>query len=75
MSCRDTRPEPATVPKYPLIDAAYRVVGHTNMYVLGAAAHSLDYRKSAGGFVHGFRYTGWVYTAYAVVLTKILSQR
>jgi len=20
--------------------------------------HSLDYRKSAGGFIHGFRYTG-----------------
>lgn len=24
----------------------------------GAATHSLDYRKSAGGFIHGYRYTG-----------------
>lgn len=28
------------------------------MFVLGTAAHSRDYRMSAGGFVHGFRYTG-----------------
>ena len=30
------------------------------MFVLvaGVVSHSLDYRKSAGGFIHGFRYTG-----------------
>lgn len=28
------------------------------LFVLGTAAHSRDYRSSAGGFVHGFRYTG-----------------
>lgn len=27
------------------------------LFVLGTAAHSRDYRASAGGFVHGFRYT------------------
>ncbi|XP_070837410.1 FAD-dependent oxidoreductase domain-containing protein 2 isoform X2 [Chaetodon trifascialis] len=27
------------------------------LFVLGTAAHIRDYRKSAGGFVHGFRYT------------------
>ncbi|XP_053707510.1 FAD-dependent oxidoreductase domain-containing protein 2 [Synchiropus splendidus] len=27
------------------------------LFVLGTAAHSRDYRKSAGGFIHGFRYT------------------
>lgn len=28
------------------------------MFVVGTASHSLDFRKSAGGFIHGFRYTG-----------------
>lgn len=26
--------------------------------IAGTATHSLDYRKSAGAFIHGFRYTG-----------------
>ena len=26
----------------------------------GTATHGLDYRKSAGGFIHGFRYSGKV---------------
>ncbi len=46
--------------KYPLIDADYSVVGSPHMYVIGAASHSLDFRRSAGGFIHGFRYTGFV---------------
>ena len=29
-----------------------------NVLLAGAATHLLDYRKSAGGFIHGFRYTG-----------------
>ncbi len=33
------------------------------MFVLGTAAHSRDYRMSAGGFVHGFRYTGKHFTS------------
>ena len=24
----------------------------------GIATHSLDYKRSAGGFIHGYRYTG-----------------
>ena len=29
------------------------------MYMLaGVASHGVDYKKSAGGFIHGFRYTG-----------------
>ncbi|KAM7386356.1 hypothetical protein PAMA_009128 [Pampus argenteus] len=33
--------------------------GHNTpgLFVLGTAAHSRDYRLSAGGFIHGFRYT------------------
>ena len=26
-------------------------------FAAGVATHSLDYRKSAGGFIHGYRYT------------------
>ena len=26
----------------------------------GTASHSLDYRKAAGAFIHGFRYSGTV---------------
>ena len=29
-----------------------------NNSTAGVVTHSLDYRKSAGGFIHGFRYTG-----------------
>lgn len=43
--------------KYPEIKANYEFTSSPNMYLTGAAAHSLDFRKSAGGFIHGFRYT------------------
>ena len=26
--------------------------------IVGAVSHAVDYRRSAGGFIHGFRYTG-----------------
>ena len=43
--------------KYPKIDYDYQSVDNPGMYLAGAATHSLDFRKSAGGFIHGFRYT------------------
>uniref|UniRef100_A0A5F9CYM9 FAD-dependent oxidoreductase domain-containing protein 2 n=1 Tax=Oryctolagus cuniculus TaxID=9986 RepID=A0A5F9CYM9_RABIT len=43
--------------KYPLIRASYEAKGSRGLFVLGTASHSVDYRKSAGGFIHGFRYT------------------
>ncbi|XP_017516805.3 FAD-dependent oxidoreductase domain-containing protein 2 isoform X2 [Manis javanica] len=43
--------------KYPLIRASYESRGSRGLFVLGTASHSVDYRKSAGGFIHGFRYT------------------
>ncbi|XP_006865345.1 PREDICTED: FAD-dependent oxidoreductase domain-containing protein 2 [Chrysochloris asiatica] len=43
--------------KYPLIKASYESKGTRGLFVLGTASHSVDYRKSAGGFIHGFRYT------------------
>ncbi|XP_068192921.1 FAD-dependent oxidoreductase domain-containing protein 2 isoform X2 [Antennarius striatus] len=38
------------------------------LFVLGTASHSRDYRQSAGGFIHGFRYT-------ARVVHRVLEQR
>ena len=43
--------------KYPKIDAAFESVEYENMFFTGTATHSLDFRKSSGGFIHGFRYT------------------
>ncbi|KAK3596169.1 hypothetical protein CHS0354_020627 [Potamilus streckersoni] len=44
--------------KYPNIGYDYESVSAKGMFVAGTASHSLDFRKSAGGFIHGFRYTG-----------------
>ncbi|KAK7074707.1 FAD-dependent oxidoreductase domain-containing protein 2, partial [Halocaridina rubra] len=43
--------------KYPGIKHTYEAQNVPGMYFAGTSTHSLDYRKSAGGFVHGFRYT------------------
>ncbi|XP_006890221.1 PREDICTED: FAD-dependent oxidoreductase domain-containing protein 2 [Elephantulus edwardii] len=43
--------------KYPLIRPSYESKGTRGLFVLGTASHSVDYRRSAGGFIHGFRYT------------------
>ena len=31
--------------------------GVPGLYAAGTITHNLDFRKSAGGFIHGFRYT------------------
>ncbi|KAK7174350.1 hypothetical protein R3I93_001535 [Phoxinus phoxinus] len=54
--------------RLPGVTAWYEGRGTPNMFVLGTAAHSRDYRSSAGGFVHGFRYT-------VRAVHKILEQR
>ena len=43
--------------KYPALDGAYRSVNIPNLYFAGTIAHGKDWRKAAGGFIHGFRYT------------------
>jgi hypothetical protein len=43
--------------KYPKITHNYESVDVPGMYFVGTVTHSLDLRKSAGGFIHGFRYT------------------
>ncbi|XP_064406922.1 FAD-dependent oxidoreductase domain-containing protein 2-like [Halichondria panicea] len=43
--------------KYPRIHSNYQAVGIPNFFIAGTSSHSLDFKKSAGGFIHGFRYT------------------
>nr|XP_002127179.2 FAD-dependent oxidoreductase domain-containing protein 2 [Ciona intestinalis] len=43
--------------KYPLISPMYESLDVRNLYFAGTNTHSLDWRKSAGGFIHGYRYT------------------
>ena len=43
--------------KFPAINPSnYESVEHTNLFFIGALMHSLDYKESSGGFIHGFRY-------------------
>jgi hypothetical protein len=56
-----TKPGSSTLPKvtpnkYPSIGYDYQSPVYPGLYFLGTLAHSIDFRKSAGGFVHGFRY-------------------
>ncbi|XP_066563495.1 FAD-dependent oxidoreductase domain-containing protein 2 isoform X2 [Amia ocellicauda] len=43
--------------RFPALSAWFEGRGLPGLFVIGAAAHSRDYRHSAGGFIHGFRYT------------------
>ncbi|MEE6511952.1 hypothetical protein FKM82_018845 [Ascaphus truei] len=43
--------------KYPLLTPSYEAKHTPGLFVVGAASHAIDFRKSAGGFIHGFRYT------------------
>jgi hypothetical protein len=45
------------IKKYPKIEYDYESADYENLYFAGTVAHSLDFRKSSGGFIHGFRYT------------------
>lgn len=63
----DVRPKTVYNGKYPKIDDTYRDP-HSGIYYAGALAHSLDFRLSAGGFIHGFRYS-------ARALFRLLEER
>ncbi|KAH9504274.1 FAD-dependent oxidoreductase domain-containing protein 2, partial [Bulinus truncatus] len=43
--------------KYPAINYNYESVDFPGLFIAGTVAHSLDFKKSAGGFIHGFRFT------------------
>jgi thioredoxin reductase len=42
--------------KYPLIKSNYESSNNNKLYFIGSLMHSLDIKKSSGGFIHGFRY-------------------
>lgn len=42
--------------KYPAIKNNYESPNNPNLFFIGALMHSLDFKKSSGGFIHGFRY-------------------
>jgi len=42
--------------KYPVINYNYESVNNAQLYFVGSLMHSLDFKKSSGGFIHGFRY-------------------
>jgi hypothetical protein len=43
--------------KYALMTPGWESVNEPNLFFAGALGHGLDWRKSSGGFIHGFRYT------------------
>lgn len=43
--------------KYPRITYQYESPEIPGIFYAGTNTHSLDYRRSAGGFIHGFRYS------------------
>ncbi|KAG8556325.1 hypothetical protein GDO81_018027 [Engystomops pustulosus] len=43
--------------KYPFLKPNYEAKYSQGLFVIGTASHAIDFRKSAGGFIHGFRYT------------------
>jgi thioredoxin reductase len=42
--------------KYPHVTTRYQSSNNDNLYFIGSLMHSLDFKKSSGGFIHGFRY-------------------
>ena len=51
--------------KFPMIDGSYESIDYHNLFYAGTIAHSLDFRKSSGGFIHGFRYTGFLLNCFS----------
>jgi hypothetical protein len=43
--------------KYALMTPGWESVNEPNLFFAGALGHGLDWKKSSGGFIHGFRYT------------------
>ena len=51
------RPALAHNGKYPNASATFQSVNVEGLYFAGTVAHAGDYKKTSGGFIHGFRYT------------------
>lgn len=53
--------------KFPRIKPTYESTNIPGLFFAGTIAHSLDFRESAGGFIHGFRYTARTLNRYLEV--------
>jgi len=42
--------------KFPKINYNYESSNNSNLFFIGSLMHSHDFKKSSGGFIHGFRY-------------------
>lgn len=62
-----TRPDVKAKGKYPLLTSTWESQNVANMYFIGGAMQAID-RKSASGFIHGFRYN-------VRALSNLLKQR
>ena len=51
------RPRMQQTLKYPLMTGEYESVNVPGLYFAGQLGHGKDHKRSAGGFIHGFRYT------------------
>jgi hypothetical protein len=43
--------------KYAVMDHEYQSINVPGLYFAGTLSHGKDFKRSAGGFIHGFRYT------------------
>lgn len=53
-------PELNEIEKYPVMTATFESVNQKGLYFAGTVSHGRDFRKSSGGFIHGFRYNSRV---------------
>ena len=70
MNCRAVehpKPHPRYA-KFPHIKYNYESESVDDMFFAGTSTHSLDFRKSAGGFIHGFRYTSEFQSNFMITL-------
>jgi len=42
--------------KYPVVYPNFQSNNNRNLFFIGSLMHSFDFKKSSGGFIHGFRY-------------------
>eukprot|EP01047_Picozoa_sp_COSAG01_P032598 COSAG01_NODE_2364_length_7819_cov_14.933549_4_plen_990_part_00 len=53
----DTKPLMQPNKKFAVMDDEYQSINVPGLYFAGALSHGKDFKRSAGGFIHGFRYT------------------
>ena len=53
----DTQPLMQANEKFAVMTNEYESINVPGMYFAGELSHGKDYKRSAGGFIHGFRYT------------------